>query len=182
MNIDGSNQVPLTNGAGKDYPAVSHDGKWVLYNTTDDWHLWRVPIDGGEPERLTDYPASYPSVSPDGKMIACMGRNEPKFGLSILILRSEGGQPLKRLEFTGGGFSGVRMQWTPDGKALIYATERQSSQALMKHSLSEGPPGQIVDFAEDALFDFGYSIDGQFLAFTRGGWQHDIVLISDLHR
>ena len=182
MNIDGSNQVPLTSGAGKDYPAVSPDGKWVLYNTTDDWHLWRVPIDGGDPVRLTDYPASYPSVSPDGKMIACMGRNEPKLGLSILILSSEGGQPLKRTEFAGGGFSGVRVQWTPDGKALIYATERLSSQAIMKHSLSEGSPGQIVDFAEDSLFDFGYSVDGQFLAVTRGGWQHDIVLISDLNR
>lgn len=182
MNIDGSNQVPLTTGAGKDHPAVSRDGKWVLYNMTDDWHLWRVPIDGGEPVRVTDYPASYPSVSPDGKMIACMGRNEPKLGLSILILRSDDGRLLKRIEFTGGGFSGFRVQWAPDSKALIYATERLSSQAIMKHSLSEGRPEQIVDFAEDSLFDFSYSVDGQFLAVTRGGWKHDIVLISDLRR
>ena len=34
---------------------------------------------------------------------------------------------------------------------------------------------------EDEVFDFGYSSDGQLLAVTRGGWQHDVVLISDLN-
>lgn len=52
MNLDGSNQIQLTNGTGKNHPAISPDGKWILYNTTDDSHLWRVLIDGGEPVRL----------------------------------------------------------------------------------------------------------------------------------
>lgn len=60
-------------------------------------HLWKVPIDGGEPLRLTDYIASRPSVSPDGKMIACLGRNESK--RELLIIPFEGGQPLKRIDF-----------------------------------------------------------------------------------
>jgi Tol biopolymer transport system component len=89
--------------------------------------------------------------------------------------------PLKLERLTATGQCRLA-EISPDGKALIYATERLSSQAIMKHSLSEGRPGQIVDFAEDSLFDFGYSADGQFFAVTRGGWQHDIVLISDLNR
>ena len=182
MNIDGSNQIQLTDGAAKDYPAISPDGKWVLCNTTDDWHLWKVSIDGGEPVRLTDYPASFPAVSPDGKMIACLGRSEPRREHSILMLPSDGGQPLKRMDFAGAGFSRDRMQWTPDGRALIYAAERAGPTALVRQSLDGGLAEEIMDFGGDDLFDFGYSVDGRFLAVTRGEWQHDIVLISDLNR
>jgi TolB protein len=177
MDMDGSNQIQLTDGAGKDHPAISPDGKWVLYNTTDDWRLWKVSIDGGEPVRLTDYIASRPSVSPDGKMIACVGRTESR--RELLILPSEGGQPLKRFDLAGWG---SRLQWAEGGKALIYGIERNGVTSLIKQSLDGGPPEEIIDFAEDELFDFGYSFDGQSLAVTRGSWQHDIVLISGLNQ
>jgi Tol biopolymer transport system component/DNA-binding winged helix-turn-helix (wHTH) protein len=181
MNLDGSNQIQLTYATGRNFPSISADGKWVLYNSTDDWHLWKVSIDGGEPARLTDYPVGYPSISPDGKMIACTGRNEPKRELSILILPFEGGQPLKRIEFPVGGFSGNRIRWTPDGKALIYTANLGGPTAIIKQSLVGGRTEEIARFDEGELFDFSYSIDGQFLAVTRGAWQHDIVLISDLN-
>ena len=89
---------------------------------------------------------------------------------------------MKTFEFAGGGLSGSRIQWTPDSKALIYAVERKGPTALMKQFIEGGTPLEIVDFGADDLFDFGYSIDGKFLAVTRGVWQHDIVLINDLNR
>ena len=180
MNLDGSDQIQLTDRADSYWPAISSDGRWVLYNTTDDWHLWRVSIDGGEPMRLTDYIATWPSVSPDGKMIACMGRNQSK--RELLILSFEGGQPLKKIEFDAGDFSTSRVQWTPDGKALIYAVERSGTTALVKQSLDGSPPKEIAVFGEDDLVDFGYSVDGRSLAVIRERWQSDVVLISDLDR
>jgi TolB protein len=182
MNLDGSNQVKLTDGASKNFPSVSPDGKWVLYNTNEDWHMWKVSIDGGEPSSLTDYTACYPSVSPDGKFIACAGRTEPKRELSILILPFEGGQPVKRIEFPGGSFSGTRIKWAPDGKALICAVELNGSTVIVKQPLTGGPHEEIMKFDEGALNDFGYSPDGQFLAVTVDAWQNDIVLISDLNQ
>jgi len=38
----------------------------------------------------------------------------------------------------------------------------------------------LAIFSEDELFDFDLSDDGQFLGVTRGGWFHDVVLISEL--
>jgi eukaryotic-like serine/threonine-protein kinase len=178
MDLDGANQIPLTNGVAKTHPTISPDGKWVIYNATDDWHLWKVSIEGGEPLQLTGYIASMPSVSPDGKMIACVGRSESKH--QILILPIEGGRPLKRIDYSGGSLSGTRIEWTPDGKAVIYAARLVRSTSIFRQSLDGGPKEEIASFEQDELFDFGYSIDGQFLAVTRGGWQHDIVLISDL--
>jgi Tol biopolymer transport system component len=182
MNLDGSNQIQLTNGASKDFAAISPDSKWVIFNTTDDWHLWKISIDGGDPLSLTDYPASYPSVSPDGKMIACLQRSEPKRELTILLLPIGGGRPVKKIEFTGGGFSGYRIEWAVDGKALFYAIERSGHQAIIRQSLDGSPAEEVTGFGEDTLFDFGYSSDGQSFAITRGSWQHDVVLISDLNQ
>jgi Tol biopolymer transport system component len=182
MNLDGSNQIQLTDGAGKDYAAISPDSKWVIYNTTDDWHVWKVSIDGGDPLSLSDYPASYPSVSPDGKMIACLQRSEPKRDLSILLLPFGGGAPLKKIEFAKGGLSGFRIQWAPNGKALIYAIERNGQQAIIRLLLDGSQGREIMGFDEGYIFDFGYSSDGQSFAVTRGSWQHDIVLISDLEQ
>lgn len=177
MQIDGSDPVPLTSGGGKNFPAVSPEGKWVLYNTTDDWQLWRVSIDGGESTRLSDSYALFPSVSPDGKMIACLGRNDSKAVLRILPFA--GGPPLKTFDLAAPNFSGNRIQWTPDGKALIYGTELDGLTSVFRQPLSGGGPTVVMKF-EDELADFSYSYDGQSLAVARGGWQHDIVLIRDL--
>ena len=177
MQIDGSDPVPLTNGGGKNFPAISPEGKWVLYNTTDDWQLWRVSIDGGESTRLSDSYALFPSISPDGKMIACLGRSDSKAVLRILPF--DGGAPLKTFDLAAPTFSGNRIQWTRDGKAVIYGTELDGVTSLFRQPLSGGEPSLVMKF-EDELADFSYSHDGQSLAVARGGWQHDIVLIRDL--
>jgi Tol biopolymer transport system component len=180
MNLDGSDQVQLTNRTPADHPSITPDGKWILYNTTENGHMWKVSIDGGEPIPLIDHPAYFPAVSPNGKLIACVERNEPRSALSISILPIDGGPAVKRIDFAGGGFSGVRIQWTPDENALLYAVDRNGPTILIKQNLNGGPPEEVMDFGSDNLFDFGYSPDGKFLAVTRGVWQHDIVLITDL--
>jgi Tol biopolymer transport system component/DNA-binding winged helix-turn-helix (wHTH) protein len=177
MNLDGSNQTQLTSGGAKNYPAISADGKWVLFNSTEDWHLWRVPIDGGEATQLTDFVASMPSVSADGKTIACIGRNESK--RELLILPFEGGQPIKKLEFFGWM---SRIQWTNDGKTVIYVGERNGRSAIIRQSLNGDLIEDPLNLDTDELFDFGYSVDGRSLAITRGSWLSDIVLISGLRQ
>src|SRR5215813_4099330 len=181
MNMDGGNQIQLTSGPGKQFPSISSDGRWVLYNSTDDWSLWKISIDGGEPVRLTEYPAVYSSVSPDGKTIACAGRNEPKRPFGIWLLPIEGGQPFKRIE-SPGAFAGGRLYWTPDGKALIYSAARNGRTAIIKLTLASELAEEIATIDQDELFDFAYSNDGQSLFVTRGGWKHDVVLISDFGR
>ena len=180
MNIDGSNQIQLTNGGPKNYLAISPDSKWVFYNTTDDWHLWRVSVDGGQAMELTKYYASLPSVSPDQKSIICLGRQGPR--REFLILPELGGEPLQRVEIPANGFTGYRIKWTADSEALIYMSFRDGPIAIVKQSLDGGRVQDLALFSEDELFDFDLSDDGQFLGVTRGGWFHDVVLISDLEQ
>ena len=177
MNLDGSNQTQLTHGSAKNHPAMSPDGRWVLFNSTDDWHLWKVSIDGGEPLQLTDFIAATPSISADGKMIACVGRNESK--RQLLILPFDGGQPIRKLEFFGWS---SRIQWMNEGKAVIYAGERDGRRAMMRQSLNGDLTEEPLDLDTDELFDFGYSVDGRSFAITRGAWLNDIVLISGFNQ
>jgi Tol biopolymer transport system component len=78
MELDGSNQKQLTNGAGEYYPQFSPDGNWIVYGEagTDSmagWlSLWKMPIDGGTPVRLTDkqswVPVIYRSIAAASRM------------------------------------------------------------------------------------------------------------------
>lgn len=177
MNMDGSNQTQLTSGSAKTYPAVTPDGKWVIYNSTDNWHLWKVSIDGGVPQQLTDFVATTPSVSPDGKMIACIGRDESK--RRLLVLPVDGGAPVREMEFFGWL---SRIQWMNDGNGVIYAGERNGRTAIIKQLLNGSLTEEPLKLETDELFDFGYSPDGRSFALTRGGWLNDLVLISGLNR
>jgi Tol biopolymer transport system component/DNA-binding winged helix-turn-helix (wHTH) protein len=178
MNIDGTNQIKLTEGEPKNFPTVSPDGKWVLYNSTIDWRAWKVSIDGGEPQPVTDHICYMPSVSPDGQTIACVG-GKPRS--EVLILPVDGGQPLRSFDLGGQVSSGTRIQWAPNGDALFFALYNNVIWTLTRQPLDGGPREDLMKF-EDTLFDFGFSPDGQMLAVTRGGWQHDVVLINDLDR
>jgi Tol biopolymer transport system component len=90
-----------------------------------------------------------------------------------------GGEPLQRIKIPDNNMTGYRIKWTPDGKSLIYMSFRDGPIAIVKQSL-DGRSQDVAVFDEDELFDFDFSSDGQFLAVTRGGWYHDVVLISDL--
>lgn len=178
MNIDGSSQIQLTNGGGKNFPSLSPDGKQVVYNSTDNWDVWRISTDGGEAVQLTQYPGYFPSVSPDGKLIACLGSHDSK--AALLILPFTGGPPVKSFALGPENFSGTRIAWTLDSQALLYEEERDGVITLVRQPLNGEGVREILKL-EDDVFDFGYSPDGKLLAVTRGGWQHDVVMISDLH-
>src|SRR4029453_18138242 len=67
MDLNGANQIQLTNGGPKNYVSISGDSKWVFFNTTDDWHLWRISIDVGEPTLVVDYAPWWLSIFPEQK-------------------------------------------------------------------------------------------------------------------
>ena len=56
MGADGSGQVQLTAGAGRNYaPVASPDGRYVLFhsNRSGAWQIWRMNRDGSNPRQAT---------------------------------------------------------------------------------------------------------------------------------
>jgi hypothetical protein len=65
---------------------------------------------------------------------------------------------------------------------VIYPTVLDGPTLILRQPLNGAAAEEIVRFEHDELFDFGYSSNGQYLAATLGGWQHDVVLINDLNQ
>ena len=93
--------------------------------------------------------------------------------------KRDGRSPFGLFEFFGWI---SRVQWTNDGKTVIYAGERNGRSAIIRQSLNGDLTEDPLNLDTDELFDFGYSVDGQSLAITRGSWLSDIVLISGLRQ
>ncbi len=181
INIDGSNLKQLTSGAGELNPFCSPDGQWVFYSASDSDNKttrWKVPIDGGDPVRVTGPYWNILGISPDQKLIA-YGATEKSGGKKIGIVSSEGGQPVQILDLSPTTMP-RRMQWAPDGRAITYIDTRRSVSNIWSRPLDGSPPKPLTDFKTDAISTFAWSHDGKRLACVRGHGTNDIVLIGDI--
>lgn len=185
MNIDGSNATRLTSGPRDFLPSVSPDNKHVVYSSTGATHstIWKVPIDGGTAIELTDSVAVAPVVSPDGKLVAFVYPDAPDpFAPPnrIAVIPFEGGAPLRTFRFQESGTFGTRMQWSADGRSVLYTVSDNRVTNIWRQSLDGGSPQQVTDFKDSLMTGFAWSRDGKQLACTRGILLSDAVLISDV--
>ncbi len=182
MNIDGSNPVQLTHGKGADHPAASPDGQWVVFTAQEQAgdgkpSLWKVSINGGEPTRVTNDFTVYPSVSPDSKMVACLYSPTTKDPGQPAIYSFPEGKLLKTFPQAVRGAPYIR--WSPDGQSLVYAENPIGAATLWKQPLAGGAPQALLKLDNDFLYGFDWSRDGKRIAFVRGLWAGNIVLIKD---
>ncbi|MBO0869651.1 MAG: PDZ domain-containing protein, partial [Micromonosporaceae bacterium] len=120
-------------------PAISGDN--VVFVCEDD--LWSVPAGGGQAHRLTAGvgEASGPRLSPDGGLVAFVGREE---GPADVFVMPAAGGPARRLTYQGGlmvvsGFDA--------GGAVVYATDAQRpfyrDRWLYRVGVEGGQPEQL---------------------------------------
>ena len=185
-DIDGSNARQLTKGSGEDNPQCSADGKWVVYTLLGAGKptLWRVSIDGGAPQELTDKYTAGATLSPDGKSLACLYREEqPNSPLKLAILPFAGGE-LTRVFDASLPAEEVSLvpppRWTPDGLALTYVVTSAGVSNIWLQPIDGGAPRQLTTFNADRIFSFEWSRDGKQLLVARGSVASDVVLISNL--
>jgi Tol biopolymer transport system component/DNA-binding winged helix-turn-helix (wHTH) protein len=176
MDIDGGNPKQLTKGSGEWDPQYSPDGQWLVYRSASNV-VWKMPADGGTPVQLTSKVSSYPSISPDGKLIAFNLLDETGVQCKIAVMPFEGGEPIKVFDIPGGFFRPIG--WTPDGRAVAYPVYRGGATNIWAQPLDGSQPKQLTDFRDGLIFNFAWSRDGKQLALSRGLINSDVVLISN---
>ena len=111
-------------------PAVSPDGKWVVYSVTEPSYdpdkavsdLWLVSATGGAARRLTNTKAGEGGVvwSPDSRMVAFTTRREGDDTDQVYVLDILGGGEARRV--TNLATAATSPQWRPDGRAILFET------------------------------------------------------------
>jgi Tol biopolymer transport system component len=179
MERDGGNPIPLTRGTEEFFPQVSPDGRWLIYQrglkAGEKATLWKVSIDGGEPQSLGDEYLARPAISPDGAWIASYYR-KPGEPPRVALLPFTGGKPVN--EFSGSPVPRI-IRWIPDGRALTYIEDRDGVSNLWMQPLDGGPARPVTHFTTEQIFDFDWSRDGKRLAYSRGAVTNDIVMIRN---
>jgi serine/threonine protein kinase/Tol biopolymer transport system component len=184
MDADGSNQKQLTRGAfGELCTGFTPDGKWVLFwswTESGSAMISKVSIEGGEPVQLTDYWTIWPTISPDGKLIAA-GYLDEQQGHHLAIIPSLGGQPIKLLPLPSSMSPAFPFGWTPDSSSLVYAQKHNGVANIWGQPINGDPPRQLTNFKSDLIFGFALSADGRQFVLARGTQTRDVVLIRDFH-
>ncbi len=184
IDAEGGNRKRLTHEGTAGVPSCSPDGKWVVFNASrgGDYTLWRVSVQGGTPEQLTDYASTYPAVSPDGKWIAFDDYEHPGSS-KIGMIPFAGGRPVQTFDYAVSSLAGYPIiRWTQDGRDLAYIRDQQGVSNIWAQPLDGGPPKQVTDFTAGQIFNFAWSKDGQQLALARGSQTSDVVLIRSFLR
>jgi Tol biopolymer transport system component len=110
---------------------VSPDGRWLVYDSDlgGSSDVYRVPVTGGEPERLTRGPMDEfrGALSPDGKELAY---HTFETGARNVFLVPLDGGPERQLTRPPG--QGSMVNWSPDGTALAFFNMARTEVLVMR--------------------------------------------------
>ena len=182
MDPDGNNQKQLTTSETFSICAAgSNDGKSVVYQSLrgGNWALMKVSIDGGDASQVTDRRCISPSISPDGKSIACFSPDaRASLKWQIAIVPFDGGPATQLIDLPTTVFIDAGPKWTPDGRSIAYIDNRGASN-VYSQPIDGGPPKALTNYKADNINSFAWTRDGKQLIIGRGPTVDDVVLIKD---
>src|SRR5215469_7414488 len=183
-NPDGTGLVQVSQGKHDESAACSPDGKTVYYLDMTNREFMRVVAGKAEsvikgPTTGAEVQASF-AISRDGNT-AVLGTYDfqaQKPNISLISLTS--GQITRTFEYDPR-HHGI-MQFSPDGKAIIYPVRDKGVDNLWLQPLDGGTGHQITKYTSLRIYSYQWSPDGKRLALVRGDTPSDLVLIQDVNK
>lgn len=130
MNADGTGLRRIVNSGGEwtpwGCPSWFPDGAHLVF--AKDYNLYVSSVDGTSIERLTrdkDGTLYRPSVSPEGRSIACDGFVEGRQGGNgIIVMRADGTRIRRITTYTDEFRPDGAASWSPNGRQIIFSGYR----------------------------------------------------------
>jgi Tol biopolymer transport system component len=156
----------------------SPDGRWIVAGgeVSGSKGLFKLPADGGMPQRIADGEALNPVWSPDGNLIVYAGKQLRGFS-PLLAVRPDGTQvETPEVELLTGG---ERVRFLPNGSGLVYMRGKGAVQDFWLLDLATMESRQLTRLeGNDRKRTFDISPDGSTIVFDRQRANSDIVLIE----
>lgn len=179
MNADGSGFRQLTSDPVRHYyPSLSPDGTSVVYAAFREQNvheIYELDLDDGSVSRLTNRIGvnNGPEISPDGNTITFMRGNPNTQQNQIWVMNRDGENPANV-----PGALGWDPTWSPDGRSILFASDREGGVQLFTVSLSGNAIRRISNLpAIRGRSD--WSPDGQFIVTYSGEpWNRELYIMS----
>lgn len=180
MNADGTEYRRLTwqDNLQHFYPSLSADGRYVLYSGFREenvYEIYRLRVNDGREDRLTNRIgiATAPEFSPDGQRIV-FTRNNPKNNQYQLMLMDADGENVGNIPQVLGWDT----TWSPDGKRILFASDRDGLVQLFTVNLEGRQLSRITNLpAIRGRSD--WSPDGQFIVTYSGeAWNREVYIMN----
>lgn len=179
MQADGSQPQELTHGDLDQTPRLSPDQQWVVYSSIQSGKrtLWKAPVNGGEAVPLTDKLTEFPALSSDGKLIACLYRENAASPSSVAVLSWADGAPTRFFDLPT--IPWPLICWLPTTTpTLTWIETADEISNLWSQPYNGGAPTRLTDFKTERIFAYAWSPDGQGLAMARGAVNRDVVRLN----
>jgi Tol biopolymer transport system component len=157
----------------------SPDGRWIVTGGSDDAGpgLFRIPTNGGSPQRILDGDAMDPVWSPRDDLIVYAGLQVEAY-TPMLAVRSDGTPVnLPPIKVTRGG---ERFRFLPDGSGIVYMQRVHPAEDFwlldLDNNMQTRQLSALASVATMRTFDI--SADGSEIVFDRLSKDADLVLIE----
>jgi len=179
LSADGAQREVLSESVdARGAAAWSPDGRWIVTGGSEAGiqGLFKIPVDGGAPERIAGGEAVNPVWSPDGNLIVYAGAQVNV--VSPLMAVRPNGDPVDLPEIEVFR-AGERMRFLPDGSGLVYMQGFGPSQDFWLLDLTTMESRRLTRLDSTATMrTFDITPDGQRIVFDRLSEDSDIVLIE----
>ena len=167
--------IEIEGAAGQCPASWSPDGKWIVTGGRDAEGpaLFKIPVDGGAPERFLAGTWVNPVWSPNGDLIVFAGRSLVG-QVTLLGVGSDGVTvALPQVWVRPGGY-----RFLPDGSGVVYLPGIHSSDFWLL-DLATKETRQLTRLGNlGGLRTFDITRDGKHIIFDRSRQNSDVVLID----
>lgn len=180
MNADGTDHRRLTseNNLQHYYPSLSPDGRSVLYagfREANVYEIYELSLADGSVNRLTnrDGILNAPEISPDGQSIV-FKRTNPNNGENQIWVMDRNGDNAGNIP----AINGWDPTWSPDGKRILFASDRDGSVQLFTVNLQGRQLFRVTNLpAIRGRSD--WSPDGQFIVtYSGAAWNREVYIMN----
>ena len=180
MNADGTGFRRLTTDDSRQhfYPSLAPDGKSVVYSAfyeINNYEIYELDIDDGRVDRLTRLLGNEtaPEISPDGRHITFTRVPAGKDQFQIMVMNRDGKDAANI-----PGIFGWDPTWSPDGKSILFASDRSNPVQLYTVKV-ESKKLQRISNLPAIRGRSDWSPDGSFIVTYSGEPWHREVYIMD---